>query len=621
MCGICGYLNLNNKTIESPEIVKSMAHALTKRGPDTEGFYQEGPFNMGMRRLSIIDLKTGDQPIHNEDETIWVILNGEIYNYRCLRNKLKDKGHRFHTDSDTEVLVHLYEDKGANCVDELEGMFSFCIYDRNEKKLFFARDRFGEKPFFYYLDDSIFVFASEIKAILKQPGLHKELDRLSLNKYLIYGYVPGPNSIFKNIKKLKSGHTLTVTFRNKVELAIEPFWTPSFRDKIPSREPDILKEISNKLRSSVESQLISDVPLGVLLSGGIDSSLIVLMASELLAPKKLKTFTIGFKEKEYDESGYAEIVASHCHTEHNKKVVSLRDALDVLPQIFDYMDEPMSDPSIIPTYLLCRFVRQHVKVALSGDGGDELFAGYPKYIITRLLELEECLPQQLQSIGNKLMKGIFRKNSASARVGKFMETLEYPLGMRNQLWISAFLPTQLPQLLNKEFILGDEGALLKDLTGQLSLFDGSGALDRAFFLDTVINLADLYLVKTDRASMMNSLELRAPFLDLELAKYSCSINANLKIKLFRNKYLLKKLAASLLPRDVVYRKKMGFGIPLAQWLRQDLSENTRDLKNNPLLNPIYIDALLKEHACGTRDHSGKIWPLVVFNEWFKRWLN
>jgi asparagine synthase (glutamine-hydrolysing) len=619
MCGICGYLNLNNEKVEGPEIVKTMAQALTKRGPDTEGFYQEGPFTMGMRRLSIIDLKTGDQPIHNEDETIWVILNGEIYNYRILRNKLKEKGHRFYTDSDTEVLVHLYEDKGEHCVDELEGMFSFCIYERNEKKLFFARDRFGEKPFFYYLDDRIFVFASEIKGILKHPDLNKDLDSLSLNKYLIYGYVPGPNSIFKNIKKLKGAHTLTVTFKNEVELAITPFWTQSFQNKIPSREPDILKGISNKLRSSVESRLISDVPLGVLLSGGIDSSLIVLMASELLAPKKLKTFTIGFKEKEFDESGYAEIVANHCHTEHNRKIVSVRDALNVLPEIFDYMDEPMSDPSIIPTYLLCRFVRQHVKVALSGDGGDELFAGYPKYIITRLLELEELLPQQLQSVGNMLLKGFFRKNTA--RVSKFMETLEYPLAMRNQLWISAFLPSQIPQLLNKEFAFRDESGLLDDLVSQLALFNGSGALDRSFFLDTVLNLQDLYLVKTDRASMMNSLELRAPFLDLELVKYSCNIDANLKIKFFRNKYLLKKIAALHLPRQVVYRKKMGFGIPLAQWLRQDLSENTKDLKNNPLLNPIYIDTLLKEHVSYAKDHSGKIWSLVVFNEWFKRWLN
>ncbi len=618
MCGICGYLNLNDKNAQDPKIIEGMVSALTKRGPDAQGFYQEGPFSMGMRRLSIIDLKTGDQPIHNEDKTVWVILNGEIYNYQSLKDTLKDKGHKFYTDSDTEVLVHLYEDLKEACVDRLEGMFSFCIYDNKLKKLFFARDRFGEKPFFYYLDDRVFVFASEIKGLLNHPDVAKEIDMLSFNKYLIYGYVPGPHSIFKNINKLRAAHTLTVSFKDGFGFETKPFPAKYSHDKIRSNEADILDGISKRLRSSVQSRLISDVPLGVLLSGGIDSSLIVLMASDVLGDRKLKTFTIGFKEKELDESAYAQMVADHCKTEHHLKIVSVRDALNVLPEIFDYMDEPMSDPSILPTHLLCKFARQHVKVALSGDGGDELFAGYPKYIITRLLEPYEQLPKWFKYVGNKLIKSLFKKNDP--RVDKFMETLEYPLAMRNQLWISGFLPSQIPDLLNKGTVVRDESVLLEDLTGNLSLFRGSGALDRSFFLDTVMNLQDLYLVKSDRASMMNSLELRAPFLDLELAQYAGSIDANLKTKLFRSKYLLKKIAASYLPRQVVYRKKMGFGIPLAKWLRGDLSEKTQALRSNPLFNASYIDKLLEEHSSGLKDNSGKIWPLVVFNEWFTRWL-
>lgn len=621
MCGICGYVNLEQQPIQQWETIKEMTEILTHRGPDEDGFYVKDNIALGMRRLKIIDLKIGRQPIHNEDKSIWVILNGEIYNYQDLRVNLIEKGHSFYTNSDTEVLVHLYEEFGKECVKFLNGMFSFCIYDSDSRELFFARDRLGEKPFFYYRDGKIFVFASELKSLSKHPGVKKVLDPLAFNKYLLYGYIPAPASILKNINKLEAGNTLSLSTDRKKDIEIHNYWRQSFKPKTENSEEVIIEDIRNRLRSSVKSRLISDMPVGVLLSGGIDSSLVVAMMSEFLPPQNIKTFSIGFREKKFDESNYARIVASKFKTDHKEKILSANDALEALPEIFKYMDEPMSDPSIVPTYLVNKFASQYVKVALTGDGGDELFGGYPKYAVAKALKIYEFLPQILRSPANSLAKSFFNRINNS-KASRFFEVLDYPEFMHNQLWVSNFLPPQISNLLSKEFCPSfSEDLLFEDVRKSISVFDGTDNIDQAFFLDTIMNLQNLYLVKADRASMMNSIEVRAPFLNHELVEYASTLGADLKLKMFKTKYLLKKLASQYIPKKVIYRKKMGFGMPLAEWLRSELKEKVEALKQmSDIFNSSYIKEIVDEHFSGSKDNSGKIWPLVVFNEWFSRWM-
>jgi len=622
MCGICGYVNLDKKPIHHSGIIEDMTRSLIHRGPDDEGFYVKDNIALGMRRLTVIDLITGHQPIHNEDAGVWVILNGEIYNFIELRESLIKSGHTFYTNSDTEILVHLYEDFGKDCVKKIEGMFSFCVYDKRENVLFFARDRLGEKPFYYYYDEKIFVFGSEIKAILKHPGVKKQIDTLSLNKFFSYGYIPSPSSIFRNIRKLEAAHILTLSLNKSQICNIEKYWSQSFSQKIISNEKEILNDIREKLKQSVQSRLVSDVPIGALLSGGIDSSLVVLMMSELLESRQIKTFSIGFKEKEFDESSYAQIIARQFNTDHKEKIVSAKDALNVLPEIFDKLDEPMCDPSLIPTYLVNKFASQHVKVALSGDGGDELFAGYPKYIVFKILSLFEFFPKRTKDFGNRFIKFLF-KNSNDHRVSRFIETLKYPLFMRNQLWVSNFLPYELNELLKDDFQAPDgEEVLLDDLNKYFSLFNGATSLDRAFFFDTIMNLQDYYLVKMDRASMMNSLEVRTPFLHHKLVEFASSIPASLKTKMFETKSLLKKVASINMSKNFVYRRKMGFSIPLAQWFKNELKDKVEDLRDKSIFfESSYVNKIIDDHFNGVRNNTGKIWPLIVFNEWHSRWIS
>lgn len=602
MCGICGIFEFNpQKTVKLPAL-KIMTDSLRHRGPDDEGIYCQGNIGLGNRRLSIIDVEGGHQPIFNEDKNLAIVSNGEIYNFLKLREELTKKGHKFSTKTDTEVILHLYEEEGVNCVKKLDGMFAFAIWDKQRKRLFLARDPLGEKPLHYTLVDGKFIFASEIKGILVHPDFKKEIDRTSLAKYLLYGFIPSPATIFAGIKRLLPGYFMVMEENGKI--TEKRYWELDYSAKIENlSKAKIKEEIIKLLREAVSKRLISDVPLGVFLSGGVDSSLVVAMMTQLIPSTQIQTFSIGFREKKFDESVYSEMVASHLKVKHHLKIFSQKEILSLTPRIADFLDEPMADPSILPTFLLSSFTNTSVKVVLSGDGGDESFAGYPKYLAHWFLE-KTHLPKLPVSILGKFFRGKF---------GAFLKYSSCPLYLRNQFWISPFSPSQVEELLG-------EKTDLSDIEHYHSIFNGQDYLDESFFLDQKLTLPDLYLVKTDRASMAASLEVRSPFLDKKLVEFCAKIPSRLKLEGFKTKSLLKEIALEFLPKEVVSRRKMGFGIPLSEWtgskLRPLISENLNfgEIKNEGIFNPQVVERIIRK---GT---PSQVWTLLVFHLWKKKWL-
>ena len=601
MCGIAGVLKFNGKERIDEKFLMKMVKTMVCRGPDDKGFYFEKFLGIGHSRLSIIDLFSGHQPIHNEDKSLQIIYNGEIYNFAYLRQNLIQKGHRFYTKSDTEVILHLYEEKGENFVKDLDGVFAFAIWDKKKQQLFLARDPVGEKPLHWVLFNDQFVFSSEIKGILAYPGFKKEIDRQSLNKYLFYGFVPAPATIFHGIKKILPGYLMTVNSNGHIKE--KKYWDFDYSRKIKEFDHRLIKRKTvNLLKKAVEKRLVADVPLGVFLSGGVDSSLVVAMMSQMLPPSQIQAFSIGFKEKDFDESVYAKKVARHLGVRHYLKIFSQKEVLNLIPKIADFLDEPMADPSILPTFLLSQFTRQKVKVALSGDGGDENFAGYPKYLAHWLLQKTHIgkLPLYLIS---KFFQG---KKSDFLKYGSF------PLYLRNQLWVNHF---DLPQV---ERLTGEKVDLI-DLEKYHQIFNGKDNLDEAFFLDQKTILPDLFLVKTDRASMAASLEVRCPFLDKELTDFCSSLPFSLKLNGFKTKAFLKEIALDFLPREVVIRPKMGFGVPLKKWFENDLKDliekelSFTKIKKEGFLNPTEVQVILKDN------NPVQIWNLFVFERWYQKW--
>lgn len=601
MCGIAGVFEFNTGKAVDERILKVMNRSLSHRGPDDEGIYLEGNIGLGNRRLSIIDVGGGHQPIHNEDRSLWIIFNGEIYNFLKLRADLINKGHQFYTRTDTETILHLYEEMGEECVKRLDGMFAFAIWDEKEGSLFLARDPLGKKPLHWGTFNNKFVFASEIKGVLAHPEFKKEIDRQSLAKYLLYGFVPAPATIFKGIKKLLPGHFMVV--RENGEVRKERYWELNYSEKTKVSEKEVKRETKRLLKEAVKKRLLADVPLGVFLSGGIDSSLVVAMMTELIPPSQVQAFSIGFLEKEVNELPYARAVADHLGVTHHFKNFSQKDVLELMPRIADFLDEPMADPSILPTFLLSSFVKEGVTVALSGDGGDENFAGYPKYLAHHLLEKTRLGKLPLSSVS-----GFF-----PGKFEAFLHYASYPLHLRNQLWISHFSPTEVEELLG-------ERASFDDPERYHQRFNGQNSLDEAFFLDQNLTLPDLYLVKTDRASMAASLEVRCPFLDKSLIEFSATIPAGLKLKNFQTKSLLKKIALERLPENVVNRPKRGFGIPLGKWLSGELGPLVKEkldpikIKNEGLFNSQAVAGILE------RGNPTQIWTLLVFELWREKWM-
>lgn len=626
MCGICGNFYFNTvKRVETSTITR-MCEAIIHRGPDDKGTYVNRNIGMGARRLSIIDLEGGHQPIHNEDSRKWVVQNGEIYNFQELRDALKQKGHEFYTKSDTEVILHAYEEYGEKCVERFDGMFAFAIWDADKEQLFLARDRMGKKPLHYLILNDQFIFSSEIKSILQHPDFKKEIEYEPIKNYLLYGYVPAPDSIFKGIKKLPPTHTLTID--KSGDTKIRNYWNMDFRSKVSCDEEKIIDTIAQSLKEAVRKRLVSDVPLGVFLSGGVDSSLVLAMMCELLPPAGISAFSIGFDEAEYDESKYAKSVADCMGVNHFLEILPPEKVLRDLPKIIQMLDEPITDPSIIPTYMLSNFTKKYVTVALSGDGGDELFGGYPKYYAHKFSNLYDSLFPSL--LRKNIDRILYRSREVpqkiiSDKIKRFLIGLSYPSEIRNHAWISPFFPNEIDSLLTEKIKKSLSNAYFSEVEEHAAMFRGEEMIDKMIYLDTKLTLADLYLVKVDRASMACSLEVRSPFLDRQMVELAASIPSKLKVKRITTKYILKRVAERYLPKQIIYRKKMGFGMPLSKWLRGELKplvlENLSEerIEKEGFFNYPVIEELLNEHFEGKKDNSSRIWNLLVFQIWLKKW--
>lgn len=628
MCGIVGYMNLNGQPIsESENYLPAMCHSIHHRGPDDAGELVMGPVAMGMTRLSIIDLSTGHQPISNEDGKIWIVFNGEIYNYQDLSKIVISKGHTLKTTSDTEIIVHLYEEYGLDCLKYLEGMFAFAIWDSRKERLLIARDRMGEKPLHYGVFNGQLIFGSELKGILAHPHSKKDLCAEALQKYLALEYVPAPLSIFDGIRKLMPAHFLLV---ENGQIQSHCYWTPQI-SKEKLSEKDAADRLLDLLSSSTRLRLIADVPVGVFLSGGIDSSSIAALASQV-SNGKLKTFSIGFGDSSFDESSYAEMVAKHLGTEHHLSWFSPQVARGTLEELWDYLDEPIADASIVPTFFLSKMTREMVKVALAGEGGDELFGGYPTYQAHKLAGVWRRVPKALRT---NLIEPAIRSLPVSMnnlsfdyKAKRFIESANRSPVDRHLNWMGSLPLSEQVQLVRSNVLtLTKEEDILPDA---LRLGGGGGhdddVVSQIMKVDMITYLPDDLLVKSDRSSMAASLEVRLPFLAYPLVEFALSQPSSYKVRGMTTKYLLKKAVAPLLPEVIMKRPKKGFGIPVAKWLRQEFKPLVDELlsesfvKRQGIFEWSYIARLLDEHETERYDRRKQLWTLFMFQWWWRKFL-
>ncbi len=625
MCGITGWAYLDAR-VPAPEsameLLHSMCERMTHRGPDSEGLMVQTGVALGMRRLAIIDLQTGEQPVWNEDRSVAVVLNGEIYNYKELRSELERSGHRFRSASDTEVLPHLYEEHGTRMVEHLNGMFAFALWDSKQRKLFIARDRFGEKPLYWGIFEGKLLFASEPKVLLAHPSVEPALNLNALRRYLSFDYVPAPYSIYENIDKLPAAHTLVLE-DGRVE--VERYWKLSYKTKQPvPDEVEAEAHLKELLGDSVRMRLVSDVPLGVLLSGGVDSSTVAALAVRA-SSETVKTFSISFAETSFDESAYARAVAKFLGTDHHEERLSVGLAANLVGEIGSWMDEPLSDPSLVPTYLLSRFTRKHVTVALGGDGGDELFAGYPMYYGHKVARFYEKLPKLIR---NGIIEPIVRSLpietdniSFDYKARRFVAGVGHDEVSRHHIWFGSFMPSEQQLLLSESVQNATESDIYNEARRIADECDADNTLERMQSLDTQLYLAEDILTKVDRASMAVSLEVRAPFLDQRVAEYAASLPADYKLRGSTTKYILKKTARPMLPPFVTRRGKKGFGIPIAEWIKGSLRPLVRDMlsparmQRSGLFNADYVTRLLDEHDAGNANHRKPLWTLLMFELW------
>ncbi len=634
MCGICGYIA--NKDINlDPRVLDDMTDALSHRGPDDRGVYAARAkagvsVGLGHRRLSIIDLsQNAHQPMPNEDGSIWVVFNGEIYNFRDLKPQLLKNGHKFKSASDTEVVIHLYEEYGEECLKFINGMFAFALWDSRHNILFAARDRIGEKPFYYTDCNGVFIFASELKSIVKYPYFKKELDPVGLSKYLAYEYVPAPMSIFKGVRKLPAGNFLK--WQNGI-IEVKKYWDLdlSKSEKAFSlSEEEYTQKLRALLLKSVEKRLISDVPLGLFLSGGVDSSIMLSLMAELMECRKIKTFTIGFKDKSFDESRYARELANLFKTDHREEIFTSQDLLGLIPMISQVIDEPLADASIVPTYLLSRFTRKYVTVALGGDGGDELFAGYPTFQADKFIDILAGLPvfvkKSLLAAFDKILPVSFDNISFDFKIKQLMRGSFYPPLIRHFVWMGSFTPEIQLRLLKEPLLNAAEG-IYSDISQLSSGMAPRKRVNSLLYLYTKLYLQNDILPKVDTASMANSLEVRAPYLDAELLNFIETVPYDFKIRLFRTKYILKKTFSHKLPGLILKRPKKGFGIPLAIWLRGELKGYLTDclsrdeIRKTGVFNPDFVSSLIDEHLSGKQDNRKLLWTLLIFQQWHKRFF-
>jgi asparagine synthase (glutamine-hydrolysing) len=624
MCGICGIVGPGRV---DRDVLARMTTVLNHRGPDDEGFYV-GEYadgvgvGLGFRRLSIIDLATGNQPIANEDGSVQLVFNGEIYNFRELRRELEARGHRFETNADTEVIVHLYEDGGSRCFERLNGMFALALWDASRRELLLARDRFGKKPLYYaQLGETLF-FGSEAKSLLEHPACPRELDLEALSRYLALEYVPAPWSIYAGIHKLPGGHLLRWRDGHG---SLERWWDLRFAGGLEGKTDDeIAAEFRELLRAAVHRRLVSDVPLGAFLSGGIDSSSIVAMMVEAKPSTEVKTFTIGFGERSFDESEHGRRVAAHFGTDHHEDVFTPAVMIDLLPTIVDVLDEPFGDGSILPTFLLSRFTRESVTVALGGDGSDELLAGYPTFAADRVAGFYR-LPRVLHDrVVTPLVDRLpvsTANFSLDFKLKRFLRGAIASTETRHATWLGSFTPAEQAHLLTGPTYDG-----FQEQRQVLAVAPSKKRLERLIYLYATTYLQDDILFKVDRASMASSLEVRAPFLDVELVEFLGRVPSRLKLRGFETKHLLKRAMAGHLPEGIATRAKKGFGIPVAEWFKTDLREHLLDelsparLDRQGLFDAAEVTALLREHLSGRRDHRKQLWTLFMFQLWHRRWI-
>ncbi|MGZ8847286.1 MAG: asparagine synthase (glutamine-hydrolyzing), partial [Pyrinomonadaceae bacterium] len=625
MCGIAGWANLDARTPPwegSEELLRSMCDRMTHRGPDSEGYLVDDGIALGMRRLAIIDLLTGEQPTFNEDHSVAVILNGEIYNYRELRADLEKRGHTFRSASDTEILPHLYEEYGREMVQHLNGMFAFALWDNNRRRLFIARDRFGEKPLYWGVFDRTLLFASEPKVLLAHPAVRPNLNLTALRQYLSFDYVPAPLSIYEGISKLPAAHMLTL---EDGKVKVERYWQLSYktREPVPS-VPEAAEQLRELLADSVRMRLVSDVPLGVLLSGGIDSSMVTALAVRA-SSETVKTFSISFAEASFDESQYARAVAKFLGTDHHEERFSASLAANLVSEIGAWMDEPISDPSLVPTYLLSRFTRKHVTVALGGDGGDEIFAGYPMYFGHHMARAYLAVPRFLRrGLVEPMVNLLPVKNknlSFDYRARRFIVASHYDAVARHHVWFGSFTPDEQEHLLTADVRQASDADIYCDARRLFAECDSNNLTECMQSLDTQLYLAEDILTKVDRASMAVSLEVRAPYLDPRVAEFAASLPPRYKLHGYTSKYILKKAAKGLVPPFVWRRGKKGFGVPFAKWLKSELRPLAHDLlsperlRRSGLFNPEYVAKIQDEHERGVANHRKLLWTLLSFELW------
>jgi asparagine synthase (glutamine-hydrolysing) len=632
VCGICGVVDLERKREVDPAMLDAMSTRLQHRGPDSDGKVICGDSALAMRRLAIIDVEGGRQPFVNEDGHVHVVCNGEIYNHLSLRADLSARGHRFKTQSDCEVVVHAYEEYGEDFVRKLNGMFALAVLDTRRRWLLLARDRVGIKPLYYALHSDWFLFASEPKALLAFEGFPRSLDLRSLDQYLAHEYVPTPRSIFDGVSKVRPGHLLTVKLELG-EVLERRYWNPDLSASAEfsgASEAELAEWLWQTFRDSVGMELMSDVPLGVFLSGGIDSSAVAAAMTDLNSGT-VHSFSIGFEDDSFDESRYARRAAAYLGTQHSELILEPRMLWELVPSVMSFLDEPLADASIIPTHLLSRFARENVTVALGGDGGDEMFAGYPTLQAHRVAAYYRHIPAILR---DGVIAPLVRRLPVSLdnmsfdfRAKQFISGASHPPAECHHLWLGAFSPGERTKVLHPEVRAhlnsGDHTPLLDEHVRETAGYDD---ISRILYLDMKMYLEGDILVKVDRASMGCSLEVRVPVLNAKMLEFATRLPVRQKLRRFTRKFLFRRAMRGRLPDDIIDRPKKGFGIPVSKWLKSELKPLVLDLlseerlKRQQLFSAPYVEGLIRDHNEGVRDNRKPLWTLLMFQLWYDAYL-
>ena len=622
MCGICGIVNFGAPLDTKEALVREMMEVTRHRGPDESGFFSDKFTALGHNRLSIIDLSTGQQPMFNEDETISIIFNGEIYNYKDIRTELQKKGHTFRTKSDTETILHLYEEKGSDCVIELRGMFTFAIWDSKKNTLILARDRLGIKPLYYSIIPNGICFASEIKSLLKAKLVRKELNFNSVDQYITLNYTLGPETILKNVFKLMPGYVLEFTRKG---IHTRRYWDYSELEQSHESFETCLQNIGRIIEESVRMRLMSEVPLGAFLSGGVDSSVVVGVMARFV-DKPVKTFTVGYEDAEdVNELRYARLVARHFKTEHHEFILKPQKFMEIVEKVVWHLDEPVAEFATIPLLLLSELAKKYVTVMLSGEGADEVFGGYPIYRFMQMIEFYQKAPQIFRKKCVEPLAGLFLKR---IKEGKYLNWMRLPLHERylgNGSYFNSTMKDKLyTQDFKKRFSADNVSAMVNKYYERVRSRDPIGQM---LYLDTKTWLVEDLLIKADKMTMASGIELRVPFLDHKLVEYAATIPSWMKVNKLNSKYIFKSYAKKFVPKEIVFRKKQGFPVPVKQWMRKELKSGVKEVlldrrsRERGLFNPNYIKSMFEQHEQGSQDYSKNLWNLLVLELWMRKFID